>query len=224
MEDEVAILGHFSDALHKMTASIIDFEDGYFKALHEVIVKMEKALHDVSHIDAHYVSCVVTVMTTWQEAVQTVASHMEGIDTTIYLAHREDVQRVVKEYVAVVIKAREEHSAAHVKEQEKWKDSIKTDDFEDPFISLLHVTCKVACAQAQRAVDTFLSKIESTLKKHIPINAQGLLIANALSTAFQFQMSVWCMIGEECVHPMWVKALRLVQPGRHRPGHCRDIP
>ena len=27
-------------------------------------------------------------------------------------------------------------------------------------------------------------------------------MVNALSTAFQFQMSVWHMIGEECVHPM----------------------
>ena len=87
MEDEAKNLGHFSDILHEMAASIIDLEDGYFKALHEVIIEMEKALHDVSRIDAHYVSRVVTVMTAWQEAVQTAASHMEGVDTTIYLAH-----------------------------------------------------------------------------------------------------------------------------------------
>ena len=53
MEDEAVILGHFSDALHEMAASIVDLEDGYFKALHEVIIEMEKALRDVSCIDAH---------------------------------------------------------------------------------------------------------------------------------------------------------------------------
>ena len=89
-EDEAIILGHFSDALHEMATSIVDLEDGYFKALHEVIIETEKALRDVSRINAHYVSHVVTVMNSWQEAVQTATSHMEGINTTIYLAHWED--------------------------------------------------------------------------------------------------------------------------------------
>ena len=186
MEDEATILGHFSDALHEMAASIMDLEDGYFKALHEVIVKMEKALCDMSRIDTHYVSHVVTVMTTWQEAVQTAMSHMEGVDTTIYLACQEDVRRATKEYVAMVVQACEERDAAHAEEWEKRKEAIKADDFEDPVVHLLHVTRKAAHAQAERAMDAFLGKIESTLQKHIPVNAQGPLIANALSVAFQF--------------------------------------
>ena len=63
----------------------------------------------------------------------------------------------------------------------------------------------MACAQAERAVDAFLKKIKETLCKHIPVAAQGPLIANALSTTFQFQMSVWRMVGDECMHPLWVK-------------------
>ena len=43
------------------------------------------------------------------------------------------------------------------------------------------------------------------LRKHVPVSAQGPLIVNALSTAFQFQMSVWWMIGDECVHPLRAK-------------------
>ena len=38
-----------------------------------------------------------------------------------------------------------------------------------------------------------------------PLHAQGPLISNALSTAFQFQMSVWRMIGEECIQPVRAK-------------------
>ena len=87
MEDKAAVLSHFSDTLSEMAASITDLENGYFKALHEVIIETEKALCDVSRIDAHYVTCMVTVMTSWQEAVQAAASHMEGIATTTYLAH-----------------------------------------------------------------------------------------------------------------------------------------
>ena len=151
-EDEAVILGHFSDALHKMATSIVDLEDGYFKALHEVIIETEKALCDVSHIDAHYVSHVVTVMNSWQEVVQTATSHMEGIDTTIYLAHREDAPKATKEYVAVVIQAHQEHDATHKEEQKRWKEAIKADDFEDPVIRLLHVTRKAAHAQAEKAV------------------------------------------------------------------------
>ena len=60
--DEVAMLGHFSDALSEMAASLLDLEDGYFKALREVIFETERALWDISCIDAHYVSQVVTVM------------------------------------------------------------------------------------------------------------------------------------------------------------------
>ena len=84
-------MGHFSDALQEMAASIVDLEDGYFKALYEVIVETKRALRDVSRIDAHYVSQVVMIMSSWQEVVQTAASHIEGIDTTIYLARHEDV-------------------------------------------------------------------------------------------------------------------------------------
>ena len=86
-EDGATVLTHFSDAQSNMASSIMDLENGYFKALHEVIIETEKALRDVSHINAHYVSHVVTVMTSWQEAVQAAASHMEGIDTTTYLVH-----------------------------------------------------------------------------------------------------------------------------------------
>ena len=97
--NEAAMLGHFSDALSEMAKSLMDLEDGYFKALWEVIIKTERALQDVSCIDAHYVSQVVTVMASWQEAVQTTATHMENTDLTIYLAHREDARRVMREYV-----------------------------------------------------------------------------------------------------------------------------
>ena len=89
-DDEAKLLGHFSNALHEMAASIVDLEGRYFRALHEVIVETKRALRDVACINAHYVSQVVTVMSSWQETVQTAASHMEGIDTTIYLACCED--------------------------------------------------------------------------------------------------------------------------------------
>ena len=115
------------------------------------------------------------------------------------------MRRATHEYVKEVVQAREECDAAHREEQKKWVEAIKADDFEDPVVCLLHITHKVARAQAEKAVDMFLSSIKSTLHKHIPTHAQGPLIANALSTAFQFQMSVWCMIGEECVCPMQAK-------------------
>ena len=67
--NEVAMLGHFSDTLSEMAERW-----------------PERALQDVSRIDAHYVSQVVTVMASWQEAVQTAATHMENTDLTIYLA------------------------------------------------------------------------------------------------------------------------------------------
>ena len=45
--DEVAMLGHFSDTLSEMAESLMDLEDGYFKSLREVIIKIERALRDV---------------------------------------------------------------------------------------------------------------------------------------------------------------------------------
>ena len=199
------MLGHFSDALSEMAKSLMDLEDGYFKALREVITEMERALRDVSCIDAHYVSQVVTVMASWQEAIQTAATHMENADLTIYLTHWEDAQRVMREYVATVIKACEDRDATHANEAEAQKQAIKSGDPEDPVIHLLDATRRVACAQAERAIDAFLKKINKTLCKHVPITAQGPLIANALSTAFQFQMSMWQMVGDECICPLWVK-------------------
>ena len=123
-----------------MAASIVDLEDRYFKALHEVIVETERALWDVSRIDAHYVSQVVTVMSSWQEAVQTTASHMEGVDTTIYLTHRKDAWKATQEYMAAVVKAREERDAAHAVEQGVQRQALKDDDHGDPVVHLLGVS------------------------------------------------------------------------------------
>ena len=204
-DDEAKLLGHFSDALREMAASIVDLEDGYFRALHEVIVETERALWDMSCINAHYVSQVVTVMSSWQEVVQTAASHMEGVDTTIYLAHCNDAQKVTREYVVAVVKAREECDAAHAVEEEAQRQALKDNDHGDPVVRLLHVTQTAAHAQCEKAVDAFLSSIKKTLQKHVPVHAQGPLISNALSTAFQFQMSVWHMIGKECICPVRVK-------------------
>ena len=63
----------------------------------------------------------------------------------------------------------------------------------------------MACAQAERAVDAFLKEINETLCKDGPVAAQGPLIANALSTTFQFQMSMWQMVGDECICPLQAK-------------------
>ena len=139
-DDEAKLLGHFSDALREMATNIVDLEDGYFKTLHKVIVETKWALRDVSRIDAHYVSQVVMVMSSWQEVVQTAASHMEGIDTTIYLARHEDAQKATQEYVAAVVKAREERDAAHVVEQGVWRQALKDDDHRDTVVHLLEVT------------------------------------------------------------------------------------
>ena len=95
--EEVAMLSDFSYALSEMAESLMDLEDGYFKALREVIIKTERALQDISLIDAHYVSQVVTVMASWQKAVGAIATHMENADLTIYLAHWEDARRAMRE-------------------------------------------------------------------------------------------------------------------------------
>ena len=72
---------------------------------------------------------------------------------------------------------------------------------------LLEATRRAVHAQAERAVDAFLKKINEILRKHVPVTTQGPLIANALSTAFQFQMSVWWMVGDECIRPLRVRHL-----------------
>ena len=130
---------------------------------------------------------------------------MEGIDTTIYLARRKDAQKATREYMAAVVKAREERDAAHMVEQEARKQALKDNNHGDPVVRLLHIIRTAARAQCEKAVDTFLSSIEKTLQKHVPVHAQGPLISNALSTAFQFQLSVWRMIGKECIRPVWAK-------------------
>ena len=107
--------------------------------------------------------------------------------------------------MAAVMKAREEHDAAHAVEEESRREALKDDDHRDPIVCLLHVTRTAAHAQCEKAIDAFLSSIKKTLQKHVPMHAQGPLISNALSTAFQFQMSVWRMIGEECIHPVRAK-------------------
>ena len=107
--------------------------------------------------------------------------------------------------MAAVVKAREECDAAHAVEEEARRQALKDDDHGDPVVHLLHVTRTAAHAQCEKAVDAFLSSIKKTFQKHVPVHAQGHLISNTLSTAFQFQMSVWRMIGKECIRPVRAK-------------------
>ena len=46
----------------------------------------------------------------------------------------------MREYVAAVIKAHEEHDAAHAKETEAWREVIKTSDPKDLDVCLLEAT------------------------------------------------------------------------------------
>ena len=107
--------------------------------------------------------------------------------------------------MVAVVKAREERDTAHAVEREAWEQALKDDDHRDPVVRLLHITRTVAGAQCEKAIDAFLSSIKKTLQKQVPIHAQGPLISNALSTAFQFPMSVWHMIGKECIRQMRAK-------------------
>ena len=107
--------------------------------------------------------------------------------------------------MAAGVKAREECNAAHALEQGARRQALKDNDQGDPVVHLLGITREVARAQCEKAIDAFLSSIEKTLQKHVPPHAQGSLISNALSTTFQFQMSVWRMIGEECICPVRAK-------------------
>ena len=107
--------------------------------------------------------------------------------------------------MATVIKACEECDAAHANEAEAWKQVIKSGDPEDPVVRLLEATRRAARAQAERAIDAFLQKINETLHKHVPVTAKGPLIANGLSTAFQFQMSMWRMVCDEGIRPLQAK-------------------
>ena len=107
--------------------------------------------------------------------------------------------------MAAVVKAREECDAAHTVEQGAQRKALKDDDHRDPVVRLLGITWEAAHAQCEKAVDAFFSSIKKTLQKHVPPHAQGPLISNALSTAFQFQMCVWHMISEECIRPVRAK-------------------
>ena len=130
----------------------------------------------------------------------------------------------MKKYVAEVIRAREECDAAHPKENEAQKQTIRNSDTEDPVICLLDATCWAVRLQAKRAVDAFLNKIKETLHRHVPVIDQGSPIANALSTCMQFQMSIWRMIGDWVHLPPPGETLWLVQTCRHHSSHSQDVP
>ena len=95
-KDKAKILSHYCDALDEMVQSIADLEGGYFLALWEVIHETEKVLCDIPKIDLHYVSDVVAIMASWQEAVQAAVSHMETNDTALYFTYQEDAWRATK--------------------------------------------------------------------------------------------------------------------------------
>ena len=51
----------------------------------------------------------------------------------------QNVQKVTREYMAAVVKAREERDAAHMVEEEARRQALKDNDHGDPVVCLLHV-------------------------------------------------------------------------------------
>ena len=91
-------------------------------------------------------------------------------DTTVYLASKEDAKLATKQFVASVIRAREEWDAMMAMAHET------SSSAQDPMVVLLNKTCTTTHALANLAVDAFLNKIKDALNKHVLPASQGPLI------------------------------------------------
>ena len=56
---------------------------------------------------------------------------------------------------------------------------------------------------ANTAVAAFQKHFEEALLPHVPAQHLPILVSNAYNTVSQFRMTIWRMVADECIMPMW---------------------
>ena len=186
-------------ALGEMNNSLEHLERGYFDCFHETVKANREVLADINEIDATYINTVLTAMAKWQKDVTLAITDMYIDDCVVWDAKHNAIDEATQKFREMCEASRIKCAAAH----EACQKAVVAGDEKDPVIELLDRVLVKTTQTANKAVENFQKQFEEVLVPCVPAEHLPILVSNTYNTVSQFGMTIWQMVADECIMPMW---------------------
>ena len=190
---------HLCEALGWMNNSLEHLEQGYFNCFHETVKATREVLADLNEVDATYVDTVLVVMGKWQKDVTLTIADMHTDNCVMWDAKCKAIDEATQEFGKVC-------EASHIKHavtREACQKAVVEGDEKDPVIKLLDQVLVKTREVANKAMEAFQKQFQEALVPRVPVKHLPILVSNAYNTVSQFRMTIWWMVADECIMPMW---------------------
>ena len=187
------------EVLGEMNNSLEHLETGYFNCFNKTVTATREVLVEVNEIDVTYIDAVLEAMTKWQATVSLAITDMHTDNCIMWDTKRytlDEATRIFGEVCeANCIKCANAHEAHHK--------AVVEGDKKNPVVELLDWVLVKTREAANLAVAAFQKQFEEALVPHMPAEHLPVLVSCAYSTMSQFRMTIWRMVADECIMPMW---------------------
>ena len=182
-----------------MNNSLEHLERGYFNCFHETVKAIREVLADINDIDATYIDMVLMAMAKWQKDVTLMITDMYTDDCVVWDAKCNTIDEATQKFG-------ETCEASHIKcaaAREARQRAVVEGDKKNPVIELLDRVLVKTREAANKAMEAFQKQFEEALVPRMPAEHLPILVSNAYNTVSQFHMTIWRMVADECIMPMW---------------------
>ena len=156
-------------------------------------------LADINEIDATFVDMVLTAMAKWQKDITLAITDMYTDNCVVWDAKCNTIDEATQKFRETCEASRIKHAAAC----EACQKAVVAGDEKDPVIELLDRVLVKMRQAANRAVENFQKQFEEVHVPHVPAEHLPILVSNAYNTISQFHMTIWRMVADKCIMPMW---------------------
>ena len=190
---------HLCQVLGEMNNSLKHLERGYFDCFHETVKATREVLADINEIDASYINTVLTAMAKWEKDITLVITDMYTDDCVVWDAKCNAIDEATQKFGETSEASRIKHADAHEAPQK----AVVAGDEKDPVIKLLDQVLVKMRQVVNKAMENFQKQFEEVLVPCVPAEHLPILVSNAYNTVSQFCMTIWQMVADECIMPMW---------------------
>ena len=190
---------HLCEALGQMNNSLEHLERGYFNCFHETVKAIWEVLADIHEVDPTYVDTVLVAMGKWQKDITLAIADMHTDDCVVWDAKHKAIDEATLEFGEACEASRIKRAVA----REACQRAMVEGNEKDPVIELLDRVLIKTREAANKAMEVFQKQFEEALVPCVPAEHIPILVSNAYNTVSQFHMTIWQMVADECIMPMW---------------------
>ena len=188
---------HLCEVLGQMNNGLEHLEQGYFNCFHETVKATREVLVDINEVDATYVDTVLLAMGNWQKDLTLAIADMHTNDCVVLDTKHNAIDEATQEFWTC-----EASHIMHAIAREARQRAVVEGNEKDPVVELLDRVLIKTREVANIAVEAFRKEFQEALVPSVPVKHLPLLVSNAYNTVFQFCMTIWWMVADECIMPM----------------------